>query len=216
MQRVRMQEEEEQKGDAKCVGGQDALEMRLIKEKVLSDGVPYLGLCRGSQVSLALSLSAKMRACLSPNVSCAFSACGLSSVPPLPKLSLSLPPCQRGPATDTPLCLCLEQLLNVAMGGSLYCDVTAEVPCRTILWLALHYCATPRPVLTASTRWGATCSTWTTTTTTATATLSGATHATVRCFTYLSLSLCRYLERPDSGIKCSPGTHCTVFAGDCI
>eukprot|EP00288_Rhodomonas_lens_P018533 CAMPEP_0177705742 /NCGR_PEP_ID=MMETSP0484_2-20121128/8865_1 /TAXON_ID=354590 /ORGANISM="Rhodomonas lens, Strain RHODO" /LENGTH=392 /DNA_ID=CAMNT_0019217179 /DNA_START=250 /DNA_END=1428 /DNA_ORIENTATION=- len=53
--------------DCEIDDAKDALEMRLIKEKVLSDGVPYLGLCRGSQ------------------------------------------------------------LLNVAMGGSLYCDVTAEV-----------------------------------------------------------------------------------------
>jgi len=54
-------------GDVEIDNAKDCIEMQLIIEKVLKEGVPYLGLCRGSQ------------------------------------------------------------LLNVAMGGTLYCDVTAEV-----------------------------------------------------------------------------------------
>eukprot|EP00286_Rhodomonas_abbreviata_P026876 CAMPEP_0181295918 /NCGR_PEP_ID=MMETSP1101-20121128/4410_1 /TAXON_ID=46948 /ORGANISM="Rhodomonas abbreviata, Strain Caron Lab Isolate" /LENGTH=140 /DNA_ID=CAMNT_0023400715 /DNA_START=528 /DNA_END=947 /DNA_ORIENTATION=- len=52
--------------DVEIDEAKDALEMTLVRQKVLKEGVPFLGLCRGSQ------------------------------------------------------------LLNVAMGGTLYCDVTAE------------------------------------------------------------------------------------------
>ena len=37
-------------GDVEIDEAKDSLEMRLIKEKVLAEGVPYLGLCRGSQM----------------------------------------------------------------------------------------------------------------------------------------------------------------------